>query len=110
MLDLVPVVPKRLEDYRPVVGDHVIDEILELASPLRGLRVLHVNATAYGGGVAEILTALVPLMQDVGLDVEWRVINGEDEFFEVTKAMHNALQGMPVHWTGCEVGHLAAVQ
>ena len=60
-----------------------------------GKRVLHLSATAFGGGVAEILYTLVPLMQDAGLETEWRVIYGQDEFFDVTKTIHNALQGNP---------------
>ncbi|MBI4498203.1 MAG: glycosyltransferase [Chloroflexi bacterium] len=99
MLGMVSLAPKRLEEYRDIVGDAVIAELRELARPLRGLRVLHVNATAYGGGVAELLTALVPLMRDVGLNAEWQVIRGADEFFQVTKAMHNGLQGMPFPWS-----------
>jgi trehalose synthase len=72
-----------------------MDEIRQLAEPLRGKRVVHLSATAFGGGVAEINYALVPLMKDVGLDVEWRIIQGHDEFFGVTKTIHNALQGDP---------------
>jgi trehalose synthase len=99
MLGSVPTVPKSLNDYRPIVGDEKIEEILELARVIRGARVLHVNATAFGGGVAEILGTLVPLMKDVGLDVDWQVIRGADEFFNVTKAMHNSLQGMYIDWS-----------
>lgn len=99
MLDPVVTTPRSVEDYRAIIGDGPLDEILELARPLRGARVLHVNATAYGGGVAELLATLVPLMQDVGLAAEWQVIHGSDEFFNVTKAMHNSLQGMPLTWT-----------
>ena len=66
-----------------------------LAEPLQGKRVVHLSATAFGGGVAEILYTLVPLMKDVGLDVEWQVIYGREEFFNATKLMHNALQGNP---------------
>src|SRR5213592_3694057 len=72
-----------------------MNEILRLAQPLQGKRVAHVSATAFGGGVAEILYTLVPLMADAGLDVEWRIIRGADEFFNVTKAIHNGLQGDP---------------
>ena len=72
-----------------------MDEIHRLAEPLQGKRVVHVSATAFGGGVAEINYTLVPLMADVGLDVEWRIIRGADEFFNVTKAIHNGLQGDP---------------
>lgn len=90
---------KSLADYAPVVGDEVIAELERLARPLRGARVLHINATAYGGGVAEMLHTLVPLMRSAGLDAQWRVIAGTDEFFNVTKAMHNALQGMELDLT-----------
>jgi trehalose synthase len=99
MLQRVEVVAKSLEDYRPIVGDEVIAEIRELAESLQGARVVHVNATAFGGGVAEMLYALVPLMRDVGLDAEWQVIEGADEFFDVTKAFHNGLQGMGIPLT-----------
>ncbi|HEY8491818.1 MAG TPA: glycosyltransferase [Dehalococcoidia bacterium] len=99
MFGSVPITPKTLDSYRPVVGDERIDEILALAAPLRDARVLHVNATAFGGGVAEILATLTPLMQDVGLAADWQVIRGAEEFFHVTKAMHNSLQGMFIEWT-----------
>jgi trehalose synthase len=99
MLGSVPTTPKSLEAYRPVIGDAATEEILRLADRLRGARVLHVNATAFGGGVAEILGTLVPLMNDIGLDADWQVIKGADEFFNVTKAMHNSLQGMYYDWT-----------
>jgi trehalose synthase len=99
MLGSVHTAPKSLEEYRPVVGDEVIEEIRGLADAIKGARVLHVNATAFGGGVAEILGTLVPLMNDVGLNADWQVITGADEFFEVTKAMHNSLQGMYINWT-----------
>src|ERR1051326_9191843 len=72
-----------------------MDEIRKLAEPLSGRRVCHLSATAFGGGVAEINYTLVPLMADAGLDVEWRIIRGQEEFFNVTKAIHNALQGNP---------------
>lgn len=94
MLQNVHLGKKSLADYRPIVGDEVIEEIRALAEPLQGASVVHVNATAFGGGVAEILQTLVPLMCDVGLEAQWQVIQGTDEFFNVTKAMHNGLQGM----------------
>src|SRR5918911_2715750 len=72
-----------------------MDEISRLAEPLEGKRVVHLSATAFGGGVAEINYTLIPLMRDAGLDVEWRIIRGQEEFFNVTKTMHNALQGAP---------------
>jgi trehalose synthase len=99
MLQQVKVEEKQLSDYSPIVGDGAIEQIHSLADPLRGARVAHVNATAFGGGVAEMLDTLVPLMRDVGLDAEWQVIEGEDEFFSVTKACHNGLQGMDIPFT-----------
>lgn len=90
---------KTLADYAPVVGEDVIAELEALAKPFQGARVAHISATAYGGGVAEMLHTLVPLMRNAGLDAEWRIISGHDAFFGVTKAMHNALQGMPLDLT-----------
>ena len=95
MLQLVNVGHKSLADYASIASRGLMDEIRRLAEPLQGKRVVHLSATAFGGGVAEINYALVPLMADVGLDVEWRIIHGEDEFFGVTKTIHNALQGDP---------------
>jgi trehalose synthase len=99
MLQLVDVGHKSLADYASLASRGVMDEIRRLAEPLQGKRVAHVSATAFGGGVAEINYALVPLMKDVGLEVEWRIIHGEDEFFAVTKTIHNALQGDPLGLT-----------
>ncbi len=96
MLEQVHVPPLSLDAYAPLAGDEAVDEIRRLAEPLRGARVLHVNATRFGGGVAEILPTLTALMIDAGLDAEWRIIAGDDPFFAVTKAMHNGLQGMDV--------------
>ena len=95
MLQLVNVGQKSLVDYATIVSRGLMDEIRRLAEPLAGKRVAHISATAFGGGVAEINYTLVPLMKDAGLDVEWRIIAGGDEFFAVTKTVHNALQGDP---------------
>ena len=95
MLQLVNVGQKSLGDYATIATRGLMDEIRRLAEPLAGRRLVHVSATAFGGGVAEINYALVPLMKDAGLDVEWRIIAGGDEFFAVTKAIHNAMQGSP---------------
>ncbi|MBA3326835.1 MAG: glycosyltransferase [Solirubrobacterales bacterium] len=95
MLQPVAVGSKTLADYTHICGRDLIEEIRALAEPLKGARVLHLSATAFGGGVAEILYTLVPLMKDVGLEVEWQVIYGREEFFNATKLMHNALQGAP---------------
>ncbi|MFQ5426685.1 MAG: glycosyltransferase [Gaiellales bacterium] len=93
MLQTIHVGSKPLADYASLVARGLADEIRELAEPLVGKRVLHLSSTAFGGGVAEILFPLVPLMRDVGLEAEWRVIHGQADFFEVTKAIHNTLQG-----------------
>jgi trehalose synthase len=95
VLQPVHVAQKSLADYTHIVGRELVEEIRSLAEPLKGRRVLHLSATAFGGGVAEILYTLVPLMKDVGLDAEWQVIYGREEFFNATKLMHNALQGNP---------------
>ncbi|MFQ5642052.1 MAG: glycosyltransferase [bacterium] len=99
MLQKVGIEKKSLADYQAIIGEEALQEILDLARALKGARVLHVNATAFGGGVAEILQSLAPLMRDVGLDAEWQVIEGTDEFFNVTKASHNGLQGMDLEFT-----------
>jgi trehalose synthase len=95
MLQPVSLGTKSLADYTHVAGKPLIEEIRELAADLEGLRVVHLSATAFGGGVAEILYTLVPLMKDVGIDVEWQVMVGREEFYNATKIMHNALQGNP---------------
>lgn len=79
-----------------------MERLREKARPLRGKRVLHLNATAVGGGVAEMLLSLVPLMRDAGLEADWYVLEAEDRFFEVTKGYHNALQGRPTQWSPSE--------
>jgi trehalose synthase len=91
-----PVGGPTLDAYRPIVGDRKIEELYRLAERMRGKRVQHVNATRAGGGVAEILNRLVPLMCELGIDATWDVLRGEDEFFRVTKAFHNGIQGEPV--------------
>jgi trehalose synthase len=98
VLERVPLLDKQIDDYAEVVEPGTLERIRELAEPLRGKRVLHVNATAYGGGVAELLSTHVPLLQSIGIEAEWQVIHGSDEFFAVTKAVHNALQGADVDW------------
>jgi trehalose synthase len=82
-----------VENYRKLVGDELVDEILALAKALKDARICHVNSTAFGGGVAELLARHLPMLQALGLSAEWRLIHGQPEFFTVTKAFHNALQG-----------------
>lgn len=89
----------RLEDYREIVGDEEISAIHRKARRLLGRRVLEVNSTYQGGGVAELLSSLVPLMNDTGVDTDWRILAGDFDFFTVTKKFHNALQGGPIDLT-----------
>jgi trehalose synthase len=84
-----------LEAYAPFVGAATIDELHLLGEHLRGRHVQHINSTAVGGGVAEILSRMVPLLRELGIDVRWDVIRGGDDFFAVTKTIHNALHGQP---------------
>jgi trehalose synthase len=86
-----------LDDYTPVIGAGEIEEMRALAKPLAGRSVEMVNSTAVGGGVAEMLNRLVPLGEELGLNIRWEVMTGGDDFFEVTKAFHNALHGEPYH-------------
>jgi trehalose synthase len=85
----------QLDDYTPIIGVQEVDDLRALAGRLAGRTVQMVNSTAVGGGVAEILNRLIPLMQELGLVPRWDVITGGNDFFEVTKAFHNALHGGP---------------
>ena len=85
-----------LESYIPIVGASTIDELALIAERLRGVTVQNINSTAVGGGVAEILTRMIPLLKELGVDARWDVIKGNEKYFEVTKKMHNALHGVEV--------------
>jgi trehalose synthase len=87
---------KNLADYRSIIPKELMAEIDELSHQLHGRKVLHVNATAFGGGVAEILYTLVPLTSDAGLEAQWQIMSAPPEFFNVTKSFHNGLQGHAV--------------
>jgi len=82
-----------IDDYIPIVGRPVIDDLKLLAGKLKGKTIQNVNSTAVGGGVAEILNRMVPLLKELGVDARWDVIKGGEKFFEVTKKFHNALHG-----------------
>src|SRR3954452_5761346 len=97
MLDSVDVGESSLASYRGIVPDDLLDAVADAARALRGARVLHLNATPYGGGVSELLRSVVPLLADLGLKADWRIISGDEPFFQVTKAIHNGLQGADVH-------------
>ena len=97
MLPIVPIQPKRVSEYAEAAGQEALDRLQEAARQLHGLRVLNVSSTAYGGGVSELLQTQVPLLNDLGVETTWVVIEGSDRFFNVTKAVHNALQGAETH-------------
>jgi len=86
-----------LEDYAALLGRGEIEELRALAQPLRGRSMEMINSTAVGGGVAEILNRLIPLAEELGLNIKWNVMSGGEDFFHVTKAFHNALHGAPYH-------------
>src|SRR4030065_1578764 len=85
-----------LAAYEAVVNSSVVAQLRRLGKKLAGRRIVHVNSTREGGGVAEILEWMVPLMRDVGVDASWEVIHGTPRFFEITKGIHNGLQGKSV--------------
>src|SRR5688500_6279817 len=98
-----------VEDYAPIVGTASIDELRLLADRLQGNTLQNINSTAVGGGVAEILTRMVPLMKQLGVDAVWDVIKGDEKFFAITKKMHNGLHGVPVEISAEEQEHFQEV-
>ena len=92
-MEEVQLAPRSIDAYAECAGDEAVAALRRLAAPLRGLRLLHVNATPNGGGVAEILHSVVPLLRDLGIAASWQTIMAEPAFFKVTKTIHNALQG-----------------
>lgn len=85
-----------LEKYKTIVGQDVLDKLYQLAEPLKKIKIVHINSTSAGGGVAEILTKFVPLTNSLGIEAKWEVIHGTMDFFACTKGMHNAIQGNKV--------------
>lgn len=83
----------KIEEYAPLVGQAVVDDLRLLGERLKGKVIQHINSTPVGGGVAEILNRMVPLLRELGVDTKWDVIKGGEQFFEVTKKFHNALHG-----------------
>ena len=100
MLRTVPIPDlRRVDDYREAAGDEAVERLQEAAHPLKGARLIHISSTSFGGGVAELLPTQVALLQDLGIDTEWQLIDASEEFFNVTKLVHNGLQGMGVPWS-----------
>ncbi|HKQ62115.1 MAG TPA: glycosyltransferase [Candidatus Polarisedimenticolaceae bacterium] len=95
----------RLQDYAEPAGADVVEQLRKLARPLAGARVVHVNSTRIGGGVAEILAWMVPLLEELGIHASWEVIQGDGEFFKVTKGLHNGLQGQSVYLSPSQLAH-----
>ncbi|HLA38014.1 MAG TPA: glycosyl transferase family 1, partial [Candidatus Brocadiales bacterium] len=95
----------RVDDYIPVAGEGVIEELRLLAERLRGVVIQNVNSTAVGGGVAEILHRLLPLLRELGVDAHWDLIKGGEKFFAVTKKFHNCLHGASTEVTKEEFDH-----
>jgi len=93
VLETVDIGTQSIDYYEKSAGAQAVEELRRLAASLKGARVLHLNATPYGGGVAEILRSEVPLLRDLGIEADWKLITGDQTFFSVTKAIHNGLQG-----------------
>jgi trehalose synthase len=116
---IVPSWPRSIDEFRSIVPNHVVNGLQKLAwEKLQGLKVLHINSTEYGGGVAEILLAQVPLLDDLGMQAQWGVIDGDEQFFEITKSIHNGFQGnkeilwspeMEVHYLSTVAQNLASL-
>jgi len=104
MLKKVQIQEKNINDYREFISDDLMLEIKKLSENLRGKKIVHINATSQpgGGGVAEILHSLVPLMRDLKIDAEWHTINPPEDFFSITNKIHNGLQGKEVELSKAE--------
>lgn len=98
-----------IKEYIPIVGQSVVDELYFLAKKLDGKKVQNINSTAVGGGVAEILTRMVPLLRELGVDAQWDVIKGDGKFFSITKKIHNALHGVDVAITDDDFSYFVEV-
>jgi trehalose synthase len=100
MLVSVPVPEaKHLDDYVEPAGEEAVARLREAAEPLKGCRLVHISSTSFGGGVAELLVTQIALFRDLGIEADWQLVEGSEEFFAVTKLVHNALQGAGIPWT-----------
>ena len=98
-----------IEEYSPIAGQATIDELFHLSNHLQGKVIQNINSTPVGGGVAEILTRMIPLLRQLGVDARWDVIKGNERFFAITKKFHNALHGIPAEITDDELDCFLAV-
>jgi trehalose synthase len=98
-LNYRPFSAPSLEDYTPIIGNERVERVQQAADSLKGFRLLELNATAQGGGVAEMLYSSVPFINNLGIEMDWKIISGNDKFFECTKGLHNLLQGMQGNFT-----------
>lgn len=94
-----PLSAHSLQDYLPIIGEERVERLEKAAARLKGLKVLELNSSAQGGGVAEMLYSSVPFLNALGIEDEWKVITGSKDYFEVTKSLHNLLQGMEGRFT-----------
>jgi trehalose synthase len=94
-----------LSNYIPIVGEDLINQLRQIAASLKGKKIVHVNSTREGGGVAEILQKMVPMTQAAGLDTSWEVVEGDMPYFQCTKSLHNALQGNPIPISEAQFQH-----
>ncbi len=99
----------RIDDYIPIVGQATVDELGLLADRLRGKAIQNINSTAVGGGVAEIFSRMIPLLNQLGVSAAWDVIKGDEKFFAITKKFHNGLHGVPVEIDAGEYAHFLDV-
>jgi len=95
----------QLDDYIPIVGEATLEELALLATRLRGKTIQNINSTAVGGGVAEILSRMIPLLNQLGVSARWDVIKGDEKFFATTKKFHNGLHGVHVEVAADEYAH-----
>ena len=98
-----------IEDYAPIVGQAAVDELFLLAKHLQGKSIQNINSTAVGGGVAEILSRMIPLLKQLDVNAKWDVIRGDERFFVTTKKLHNGLHGIPVEISDSEYGRFLEV-
>ena len=99
----------RIEDYQPIIGKGALEELFLLGKKMDGRTLQNINSTAVGGGVAEILTRMIPLLNQLGVKARWDVIKGDDRFFAITKSIHNALHGVPIDLTEDEKQYFVEV-